>query len=86
MTTRSRRQQMDALPAPWPSDRYEVLCERRDSHSGTRDRYHFAEYAVKSAQALEQAGLASRVLVIRIADATVIYDRVEGIALPPEEW
>lgn len=76
----------DGLPPVWPADRYEVVCERADSYGSTRDRYHYAKYAVESARALEKAGLARRVLVIRMSDKIVIYDRVEGIELPPEQW
>ncbi|WP_285780549.1 hypothetical protein [Microtetraspora sp. NBRC 13810] len=70
----------------WPADRYEVLCERRGPFEPSLDRYHSPALAVESARALETAGLASRVMVVRLADGVVIYDRVEGIALPPEEW
>jgi hypothetical protein len=75
-----------APPPVWPLDRYEVLCERAEPYHGTRDRYHFPQFAVEAAKALERAGLARRVLVIRLADDTVIYDRVEGIELPANEW
>ncbi|MFC7642776.1 hypothetical protein ACFQX6_18940 [Streptosporangium lutulentum] len=62
------------------------MCERDDPHGGTRDRYHFAQYAVHSARGLETAGLARRVRVVRLADGVVIYDRVNGIDLPVDEW
>ncbi|GAA2877569.1 hypothetical protein GCM10010517_39130 [Streptosporangium fragile] len=75
-----------ALPPVWPGDRYEVVCERDDPHGTTRDRYHFPQYAVHSARSLETAGLARRVRVIRLADDAVIYDRVNGIDLSPDEW
>jgi hypothetical protein len=86
MTMLTERRVGDGLPPVWPSDRYEVVCERADTFGSTRDRYHYAKYAVESARALEKAGLARRVSVIRMADETVIYDRVDGIELPPEEW
>jgi len=82
----SERRVGDGLPPVWPPDRYEVVCERGESFGSTRDRYHYAKYAMESARALEKAGLARRVLVIRMADEKVIYDRLEGIELPPEEW
>ena len=82
----SERRVGDGLPPVWPADRYEVICERGESFGSTRDRYHYAKYAMESARALEKAGLARRVLVIRMADEKVIYDRLEGIELPPEEW
>jgi hypothetical protein len=74
------------MPPPWPGDRYEVRCERAESYGRTRDRYHFAKYAIESAKALERAGLARRVSVVRLADEIVIYDRVGGVELPSEEW
>lgn len=86
MTMLSERRVGDGLPPVWPADRYEVICERGESFGSTRDRYHYAKYAMESARALEKAGLARRVLVIRMADEKVIYDRLEGIELPPEEW
>ncbi|HEY9522159.1 MAG TPA: hypothetical protein VIR33_02885 [Thermopolyspora sp.] len=74
------------LPVPWPADRYEVRCERAESFGRTQDRYHFAKNAVESAKALERAGLARRVSVVRLADEKLIYDRVAGVELPVEEW
>ncbi|MEV0585216.1 hypothetical protein [Nonomuraea sp. NPDC050310] len=86
MTTTGGHQRLNGLPPAWPGDRYEVLCERRTPFSPTRDRYHFSRYAVESARALEQAGLATRVAVIRMADQTVIYDPAVGVELPADQW
>ncbi|GAA2415095.1 hypothetical protein [Nonomuraea africana] len=86
MTVGSRHQRAPGLPPPWPGDRYEVLCQRLAPFSGTRDQYHFAQFAMESARALEDAGLATRVAVIRLADDTVIYDPVGGVELPQEQW
>ncbi|MGN9843172.1 hypothetical protein ACTMTI_34115 [Nonomuraea sp. H19] len=86
MTDGTRHQRMKELPPPWPVDRYEVLCKRSAPYAGTRDQYHFAEFAVESARALEEAGLATRVAVIRLADDTIIYDPVAGVELPPAQW
>ncbi|WP_188194770.1 hypothetical protein [Nonomuraea sp. SYSU D8015] len=86
MTRGTRRQRTDELPSPWPGDRYEVLCQRPAPYPGSRDQYHFAEYAVESARALEEAGLATRVAVIRLEDDTIIYDPVAGVELPPGQW
>ncbi|WP_327085364.1 hypothetical protein OIE66_23740 [Nonomuraea sp. NBC_01738] len=86
MTTLTQQRTRAALPAPWPADRYEVYCERRPPHGGTRDRYHYAELAVESARALGLAGLAARVVVTRLADGVVIYDAPGGIELPVSAW
>ncbi|ETK32599.1 hypothetical protein GCM10009530_18890 [Microbispora corallina] len=84
--TVSERRSQDGLPHPWPADRYEVRCERESPFTVSRDRYHFAKNAVESAKALERAGLARRVVVVRLEDERVIYDRVGDISLPPESW
>jgi len=73
-------------PPIWPEDRYEVVCERDEPHGSTRDRYHFPGHAVHSARDLETAGLARRVRVLRLSDGVVIYDRVNGVDLPADEW
>ena len=86
MTAGAQRQASSALPPPWPGDRYEVVCQRAAPFAESRDRYHFARYAAESAQALEEAGLATRVVVIRMADETVIYDPMRGVSVPPELW
>jgi hypothetical protein len=41
---------------------------------------------MESARALENAGLATRVAVVRLADDTVIYDPVGGVELPQDQW
>jgi hypothetical protein len=86
MTDGNRHQRTKELPQPWPADRYEVLCQRSAPFPGSRDQYHFAEIAMESARALKEAGLATRVAVIRMADDTVIYDPVAGVELPPAQW
>lgn len=86
MTDGIRHQRTKELPPPWPDDRYEVLCQRPAPYPGSRDQYHFAEYAVEAARALTAAGLATRVAVIRMADDTIIYDPVAGVELPPAQW
>ncbi|MFF3439199.1 hypothetical protein [Streptosporangium sp. NPDC002721] len=73
-------------PPIWPQDRYEVACERDEPHGSTRDLYHFPGHAVHSARNLETAGLARRVRVVRLSDGLVIYDRVNGVDLPADEW
>ncbi|MGI5156317.1 hypothetical protein [Microbispora sp. CA-102843] len=84
--TATERRSADGLPHPWPDDLYEVRCDRESPYTGSRDRYHYAKNAVESAKALERAGLARRVVVVRLADETVIYDRVGDVNLPPESW
>ncbi|MBP2705782.1 hypothetical protein JOL79_18365 [Microbispora sp. RL4-1S] len=84
--TATERHSGDELAHPWPADRYEVRCDRDNPFAGSRDRYHFAKNAVDSAKALERAGLARRVLVVRLEDERVIYDRVGQVDLPPEAW
>ncbi|HEX4813225.1 MAG TPA: hypothetical protein VFV66_10795 [Nonomuraea sp.] len=86
MTEGTPHQRTRDLPPPWPGDRYEVLCQRRAPFPGTRDQYHFAEFAVESARALQQAGLATRVAVVRMTDGAVIYDPAAGVELPPAQW
>jgi len=86
MSRLAGREQKTPLPPVWPEDRYEVVCERDEPHGGTHDRYHFPKYAVHSARSLETAGLARRVRVVRLADGVVIYDRVNDVDLPADEW
>ncbi|MGP4104561.1 hypothetical protein [Nonomuraea sp. KM90] len=86
MTAGAHHQRTKELLSPWPADRYEVLCQRSAPFQGSRDRYHFAEHAMEAAQALETAGLAIRVAVIRISDDAVIYDPDSGVELPSEQW
>lgn len=73
------------IPNPWPPDRYEVRCER-GYFGATEDRYHYAQFALEAAHALKAAGLASQVVVRRIADATVLYDHARGLELPAALW
>ncbi|WP_084965544.1 hypothetical protein [Thermoactinospora rubra] len=85
MTTLMEPSGAVAVPSPWPPDRYELQCDH--GHLGSsRDRYHFAEYAMEAARNVQRAGLAHQVVVRRLSDGAVLYDHGRGVELPASHW
>jgi hypothetical protein len=74
------------LPPVWPPDRFEVRSSRPGAEFGAVERYHYADSAHEAALRLREAGLARQVLVIRLDDGVTLFDLVEGVDVPVENW
>ncbi|MEW9531888.1 hypothetical protein [Microbispora sp. NPDC049125] len=76
----------DPLPHLWLPDRYEVRSLRPGPDGAAVDRYHFTEAAYEAATRLRDAGLATQIQVIRLADGVTLFDLLAGVEAPAEEW
>ena len=74
------------IPPVWPPDRFEVRSSRPGAEFGSAERYHFAASAHEAALRLRDAGFARQVLVIRLNDGVTLFDLVEGLHIPVDEW
>jgi hypothetical protein len=74
------------IPSIWPPDRFEVRTLRTPPGAGAIDRYAYAATTHEAVNRLRDAGLVTQIQVIRLNDRALLFDLVEGVSAPVEEW